>query len=375
MKRTVFILSDNSGCAYYRQILPYEWFKKKKLPVLQVKRVEIASSVEKVMVQMFDAEIWHFSRVIQEGLLKVRNNIKTTLGTDMQILMDFDDFIPLVSPFNPAYQEWGVHDIWWNNKWLWKDGETIIRYDAEKKPIKFSIERNQDRVKRFYEALTQWDWVTVTTEKLKKSFDPYNKRVEVLPNLINTDQWYPINLVKDDKIKIIWAGGSSHYEDLYHIIRSLANIINKYPNVSLVIVGQYFKFIEKFIPPERIERHSWVIYPALPYLLKSIGADIGIIPLLETKFNNNKSAIKWIEFASLGIPSVVSNVTPYKEVIKDKETSYLFNNIEQFEENLVQLIEDVKKRKEMGDNAMNEVKENHSWQKKGDLWIDFFERR
>ena len=110
---------------------------------------------------------------------------------------------------------------------------------------------------------------------------------------------------------------------------------------------------------------SWVGYP---YKLSKTKWDIGICPLIDDEFNRNKSHIKWMEYATYKIPSVASDVYPYREpidgvkVIEHGKTGFLAKTEKDWEKYLTKLIEDEKLREEIGENAFNVVKEN--WQMK-----------
>ncbi|MHC4621608.1 MAG: hypothetical protein ACYTEQ_28025, partial [Planctomycetota bacterium] len=63
------------------------------------------------------------------------------------------------------------------------------------------------------------DGITVSTEELKRSMDHYNPRVAYMPNLVSDDKLVDIRfrqkeLRHRDDIRIYWAGGGGHWNDL-----------------------------------------------------------------------------------------------------------------------------------------------------------------
>jgi hypothetical protein len=59
------------------------------------------------------------------------------------------------------------------------------------------------------------------------------------------------------------------------------------------------------------------IYPVfVRWLRETITWDFGIAPLVENSFNRGKSALKFLEYAALGIPGIFSNVGEYGDVVE-----------------------------------------------------------
>jgi hypothetical protein len=75
-----------------------------------------------------------------------------------------------------------------------------------------------------------------------------------------------------------------------------------------------------------VERH-----PALPRddfaaLVASLPNVIGLIPLGSTPFDACKSAIKFFDYAALGVAALCSNVPPYADVVEHDRTGLLVAN-------------------------------------------------
>ena len=52
----------------------------------------------------------------------------------------------------------------------------------------------------------------------------------------------------------------------------------------------------------------------------------GVAPLLDTPFNRSKSALKFLEYSSLGLASICSDVPVYREAVRPGETGLLVPN-------------------------------------------------
>ena len=54
--------------------------------------------------------------------------------------------------------------------------------------------------------------------------------------------------------------------------------------------------------------------------------DIGIIPLLDDRFNNSKSHLKFIEYSALRLATICSDVPSYRNVVRNGENGLLVDN-------------------------------------------------
>jgi len=84
---------------------------------------------------------------------------------------------------------------------------------------------------------------------------------------------------------------------------------------------------------------------------KLIDFDIGIVPLVETKFAVVKSHSKALEYAALGIPVIASDVAPYRNLVIDGVTGFLVRKEHEWLGRLRDLINDDTMREEMGVKA------------------------
>ena len=105
-----------------------------------------------------------------------------------------------------------------------------------------------------------------------------------------------------------------------------------------------FKEFEKFSPYDK-------------YIETLRSADIALLPLKPTRFNNCKSDLKYIECAAQGV-AVLASPTVYGQTLRDGETGLLFHTPEEFEEKLNQLLDNANLRRKLVENAYNYVAEN-----------------
>jgi glycosyltransferase involved in cell wall biosynthesis len=83
--------------------------------------------------------------------------------------------------------------------------------------------------------------------------------------------------------------------------------------------------------------------------------DINLVPLLKDEFNECKSAIRYLEASLLGIPTIVTAVGDFKNVVSHGETGFLVEEEGDWVVFLERLIQSSSLRQEVGDSARDVV--------------------
>jgi len=332
---------NDDGCSSYRIKNPYKAMKSEEVDVLFI---DNKTSGEDLLSLVGGADII----VFRQQHYKLMKMIIDKQLSQAKLVVDFDDDIFNMCPYTDAYRVFGLEEVTHEGKKLWEDGKNG-----------FDIAKNKAEADRSVEMIKNADLVTVTTDYLADVMKEIGaKETAVLDNAIDLKHWKKWDLKKKKEIRIGWTGGATHYIDWYTIKDSLKNVFDKYKDsdykLRLVIQGCKWDGVLKGI---NYEYHDWIAFEGHPYKTASLDLDIAIIPLVDTKFNRSKSAIKWYEFSSLGVPSVVSNVLPYSEEISES-TAMPYNTPEEFEEQLCKLIENEKLRRKIGNNAYKYVRNN-----------------
>lgn len=322
--------------------------------------------------ELMQCDIFVVQRMANTSFLNsLRNYIKAS-GSKAKIVMDFDDNPFDVSPLSPHYHDHGTSEICFQlpdgtTQWAWKNGVN-----------NFDVKRNKQMLDEIRENLKTVDMVTTTTEVLADQFRPLNSNVRVLPNCVDLTRWNSVQMVRpNDEIRMYWGGGISHGEDLLLLRDPLKKVFTKYPKLKLVIMGWISPGLKEFLGPDRIEFHKWVPVEAYPYRMQTLDIDFGVIPLRDTKFNVCKSPIKWIELASLGVPSVTSFISPYKEMNGLSEQSngvYIEeNDSEAWVKGISFMIENLEERKKMGREARRTVEGNFDINTQYHQWVNAYQ--
>jgi glycosyltransferase involved in cell wall biosynthesis len=296
------------------------------------------------------------------------------------VVVDTDDNLFNVSPYNPAYRGLGFRDhegkpvpdrqligVYQNGeqKLLWHDGPCgkLCHEPGDNCQQRIDLARNRQTIQAYRNILNASDLVSCSTPHVRDCVtgDSKARRVEVFPNLVRFDHYEQVDLADDPKkIKILWQGGAAHYEDWYPLREALGNITRKYPEVHWIIWGQLYHWVTELIPAERYTFTDWCPYQEYKLRLVMKGHDINLAPLTDHRFNRCRSAIKFYEGSVLRKPAatLAQNTGAYKDEIIDGETALLFNNPQEFEQKLSLLIEDTKLRKTLAANAKDWVAEN-----------------
>jgi glycosyltransferase involved in cell wall biosynthesis len=164
---------------------------------------------------------------------------------------------------------------------------------------------------------------------------------------------------RDGKVRILYGSGTrTHDADFAMVAPALKRVASEHEQVEIVLVGE-------LTPPKRLldlEHQLWQL-PACPYpeyLALLAQSDIAIAPLSAVKFNDAKSNIKFLEAASVGVPSVCSPRSAFAHAVRHNETGFLADTMEAWYEALTALVVDPDLRHRIGQAARNDVLELYS---------------
>lgn len=198
------------------------------------------------------------------------------------------------------------------------------------------------------------DLLIVSTDYLKKKFESLNKNIVVIKNCIDTDFFNYINA--PDDVTIGFSGSGSHQADWMMVEPILHKLKEKH--------GIKIKVLSPVNMSAAIDTQiKWSDLMQYPKVMASLGFSIGIAPLKDTLMSRAKSNLRWLEYSALKIPTVASNVVPFRDI----DNITLVTEPEEWERELEKLIIDPKYRTEQGLKAYNEMKEKYDprdWSRK-----------
>ncbi|MDR3157196.1 MAG: glycosyltransferase [Lactobacillales bacterium] len=233
-------------------------------------------------------------------------------------------------------------------------------------------------VNNYKKAMLMCDGVITSTSDLARELKNYTDLVLLNRNLasnelIELSQRYIEHSNNSESIvKIGYFSGSITHNENFELIKSaIVNVLKRYENVELHLVGYLSLPDDLKIYSGRVIVHDYVCWEKLPELIS--GVDINLAPLVDNVFNRAKSEIKWLEAALVKIPTIASNIGAFKEMIVDGSTGVLANNDEWFEK-LERLIISVDERKKLAENAYKHCIDHCCTSGHTDEIIDFVRR-
>ena len=193
------------------------------------------------------------------------------------------------------------------------------------------------------------DAMIVSTPYLREVYEDYNPNIYAIPNCIDNELWGKVNHKKKPGIRIGWAGGASHDEDLRIVEPVVHEILDKHQDVTFVFVHGIPQFLKNIERVECVRKFARI--DKYPQHLASQGIDIGLAPLVDNKFNRAKTNLRWLEMAALGIPTVASRVGHFAQTTNDGIDILMCDSPEDFTRNLSRLITNRDLRKSIGKAA------------------------
>ncbi|HEY0215313.1 MAG TPA: glycosyltransferase [Cellulomonas sp.] len=151
-----------------------------------------------------------------------------------------------------------------------------------------------------------------------------------------------------------FSGTNTHDADWAVVEPAVARVLAARPEVELWI-GGYLTTGPALTPFEgRIRRLPMLPWYELPARLRDV--DVNLAPLvLDSTFNEAKSAIKWLEAALVETPTVASPTQPFREAVADGRTGLLASSEQEWEQAVGSLLDDALLRRRVGAEARREA--------------------
>ena len=189
------------------------------------------------------------------------------------------------------------------------------------------------------------DVVSVSTQALAARLRRRRPDAVVLENGLDERLWAdppPARLRRGGVVRILYMGSQTHAEDFALVVPAMERLLAVFgPQIGFDMIGVSAGAVPGWVgrigPPPTAGS-----YPGFVNWLLQQGAwDIGIAPLAAGRFNAGKSAIKALEYAALGLPSVASDSPAYRGSAADQAGGILVANTEAaWHEALLRLLRD-----------------------------------
>jgi len=237
--------------------------------------------------------------------------------------------------------------------------------------------------------------VTVTTAPLKQEFATLARAVVVVPNMIDVHT-APRRAAGQGKVRVGWCGGPTHADDLAMFLPAMAQLQQR-AEVEFVIFGMFDRNFDQTVQrarqmskPDREKDPSLASFgrmadalhgvryehvPSVSYAefsarLAELNFDIGVCPLLETRFNRCRSAVKFYQYVAAGTVTVASDVASYQNECNQLAS----NTTASWLQKLEPLVNSEKLRETTLSEQFAYVRANRSWPAGLDLYQQLFTR-
>ncbi len=198
-------------------------------------------------------------------------------------------------------------------------------------------------------------YVVTCNEYLADYASKFNKNVAVIHTVVDTDRFMPKDKPGNSELIIGWIG--SHSTAIY--LEELNNVfyeLSKRYKFTLKIIGAGRNRIES--PNINVTNLEWFLKDEVEQLQSF---DIGVYPLPKDDWVLGKTGFKTIQYMSIGVPAVVSDIGANKIIIQDGVNGFLAQTQDEWVQKLANLIEDSALRKRVGLAARQTIEEKYSF--------------
>lgn len=182
-------------------------------------------------------------------------------------------------------------------------------------------------IANMHQAMREADLITCSTPELAEGYSVLNRTV-VLPNYLNPEIWQPFQDIARVRghIHVGWAG-AFHWRgaDLELLRPWIYDFLDRHPEVRFAAIGcrELLEWlgIDGLTTPQlpagpktSVRNRDLHPYVHLPAMLANL--DIGLVPLVQNRFNQAKSWCKGLEYGAMGVPAVASPSREYLSYIR-----------------------------------------------------------
>jgi len=170
-----------------------------------------------------------------------------------------------------------------------------------------------------------------------------------------------------------FSGTDTHDEDWAYLEPAIVDVLGRHRDIELWLVGFASPSPALDAFSDRIRRLPLQPWTRLPAALRDI--DINVAPLDPGgRFNEAKSAIKWLEAALTATPTVASPTEPFREVIVHGDNGLLAADLDEWVTGLDHLLDHQHERKRLGNRARRDALLHWSPHLQANRYLDLLER-
>ena len=195
----------------------------------------------------------------------------------------------------------------------------------------------------------------------------FNPKVKYIPTGADLNRFHHQPRKEKETVRFIWTGvvwGDPILENIRFMFEAMKKLYSINPKVELQLVGggvcwdQVEKWTKTDFAGVPIKLQSWVKHDEMDRVLNE--ADIGMMPLVkDSMWTRSKSPTKMFEYLATGLPVVAHGVGELSNILKDGETGFIGQTVDDFVDRMDRLARDVSLRKDIGIKAHQLIKNEY----------------
>jgi glycosyltransferase involved in cell wall biosynthesis len=170
------------------------------------------------------------------------------------------------------------------------------------------------------------------------------------------------------------SGTTTHDDDWRHVEGTVVDVLAAHPDAELWL-GGHLKPTDAVLARlgGRVRRLPFTEWHRLPAVLHQL--DVNLAPLEPgSRFNDAKSAIKWLEAALVATPTIASPSAPFRDAIDHDRTGWLAGDVDEWRATLAAVLDDPDTSTRVGARAQREALLRWSPHLQGERYLALLER-
>ncbi len=288
--KVAVVLPDEGGVGHYRLQWPAEavaektgWdiimYGPRDLKIAEEPKSFLAKGPDDELINLKDLDLFVMSRPPAPKHVRFLSHLQR-LG--VAVVVDLDDDLSQIHPKSSAWKSWN------GKRTHWKNAEAACQIA---------------------------DVVTCSTKAIERRFAKHG-RYAILNNRIPDHLVKPEVSDEEGPFTLLWSGHARGHEGDLEMI---GDALKRLGDVKVRVVGPADHVAQRLgISEDQVSGVGWTKFTDWHDRLNEevAHADVGIVPLGLTRFNQAKSWLKGIEFLNAGLPVVASPTAEYVRLAK-----------------------------------------------------------
>jgi len=171
---------------------------------------------------------------------------------------------------------------------------------------------------------------------------------------------------------VVYSGSISRHENLPLFIESIPRVEEKMEDTLFYITGKgnYLRKIKSLARNLSVNPH-FLWFPKKDRLQKFLShCSLGVIPWAKTISRRFGFPIKLLDYLSVGLPVVTTNVGGWTEIVKKERLGLITEGTpESFAEGIIKILNNSDLAEECGRRGLNLIKERYNWENTAKILI------